>query len=177
MLLANANQVVSRDRLIDALWEDAPPPTAAGSLHNLVSGVRRAVGDALVTRDGGYVLHVMPGECDAERFAALAERGSVALAAGDAERADAILREALALWRGPPLGDLAGDRALADEAARLVDAWLVALEDRTTPIFSSAATTRSSESSRRSPPSTRCGSGCMPRRCSRCTGRAARPRR
>src|SRR5215213_7628319 len=74
VLLANANQVVSRDRLIDALWEDAPPPTAAGSLHNLVSGVRRVVGDALVTRDGGYVLHVVPGECDAERFAALAER-------------------------------------------------------------------------------------------------------
>jgi len=130
VLLANANQVVSRDRLIDALWEDAPPPTAAGSLHNLVSGVRRVVGDALVTRDGGYVLHVVPGECDAERFAALAERGSAALAAGDAGRADATLREALALWRGPPLGDLAGNRALADEAARLDEARLVALEDR-----------------------------------------------
>ena len=130
VLLANANQVVSRDRLIDALWEDAPPPTAAGSLHNLVSGVRRAVGDALVTRDGGYVLCVGPGELDAERFASLAERGSAALAAGDAERADATLREALALWRGPPLGDLAGHRALADEAARLDEARLVALEDR-----------------------------------------------
>ena len=130
VLLANANQVVSRDRLIDALWEDAAPPSAAGSLHNLVSGVRRAVGDALVTRDGGYALCVAPGELDAERFASLAERGSTALAAGDAERAEAILREALALWRGPPLGDLAGHRALADEAARLDEARLVALEDR-----------------------------------------------
>src|SRR4051812_30183736 len=63
VLLLHANEVLSSDRLIDALWGEAPPATAPGSLHNLVHGVRKALGNGeLVTRDHGYVLEVAPGE-------------------------------------------------------------------------------------------------------------------
>jgi peptide/nickel transport system substrate-binding protein len=131
VLLLHANRVVSRDRLIDALWGETPPPTAHNSLHNVVSGIRKGLGNGeLVTRDGGYMLHVAPGELDADRFAELVQHGAAAHARGDPESAAALLREALELWRGPPLGDLAYHPALADEAARLEEARLVALEER-----------------------------------------------
>src|SRR4051794_32828353 len=107
VLLLARNEVVSSDRLIDALWGEAPPASATGSLHNLVSALRKALGGRIVTRGHGYALAVEPGELDAEEFEALAARGRAALADGDAETAGARLGEALALWRGPALGDLA----------------------------------------------------------------------
>jgi YVTN family beta-propeller protein len=131
VLLMHANEAVTSDRLIDALWGESPPPTAPGSLHNLVSGLRKAVGDGrLVTRDGGYLLCVADDELDAHRFDALAERGRRALVDGEAEPAAALLREGLALWRGPAFADLAYEPALQSEAARLEDRRLAALEDR-----------------------------------------------
>jgi DNA-binding SARP family transcriptional activator len=101
VLLLHANETLSSDRLVDALWGEAPPPTAGRSLHNLVSGLRKALGNgALVTRGHAYALQVADGELDADRFAALAARGRAALDAGDAPTAAEVLREALALWRG-----------------------------------------------------------------------------
>src|SRR5881392_2423243 len=88
VLLLHANEAISSDRLIDALWGEAPPPTAARSLHNLISALRKGLGDGqLVTRSHGYLLHVAEGELDAQRFAALSDQGRAALAAGDPARA------------------------------------------------------------------------------------------
>ena len=131
VLLLHANEAISSDRLIDALWGESPPPAASGSLHNLVSGLRKAVVDGrLVTKGGGYLLRVADGELDAQRFDALVERGRRALAEGDAEHAAKSLREALVLWRGPAFADLAYEPALQSEASRLDERRLAALEDR-----------------------------------------------
>jgi DNA-binding SARP family transcriptional activator len=103
LLLLHRNAVVSRDRLLDELWGDQPPDTAATAIQVYVSQLRKALGrDAIVTQPPGYLVRVRDGELDLERF----ER-SVA-AARDAPPADAsdLLREALALWRGPPLAEL-----------------------------------------------------------------------
>src|SRR4051794_11880480 len=101
VLLLRANEVISSELLIDALWGESPPPAAAGSLHNLTAALRKALGEgALVTRAGGYVLVVGEDELDAWHFQALAEQGREALAAGEPARAAGLLREGLALWRG-----------------------------------------------------------------------------
>src|SRR5689334_3593366 len=108
VLLVHADTPVPNDRLIDALWGDAPPPTASRSLHNLVSGLRKSLGDGrLVTHPrGGYQLTLDGDEIDAARFDALSDEGRDALAAGDPQRGAQLLRDALALWRGPAFGEL-----------------------------------------------------------------------
>src|SRR5882724_9933240 len=99
-LLLHANEAVSRDRLMDAVWGDAPPPSAHQSLDSYISRLRRALGsDRIVRRPRGYVLVVEPGELDLDRFEALVRTGREAAAGGDVERASADLRAALALWR------------------------------------------------------------------------------
>jgi YVTN family beta-propeller protein len=131
VLLLHANQTLSRDRLIDALWGEAAPPTAARSLHNLVSGLRKRLGNgALVTQGHGYALRVADGELDLQRFDALARRGHAALLDGDADRAATLLGEALELWRGPPLADLAYEPAVRGEVERLEERRLAALGER-----------------------------------------------
>jgi DNA-binding SARP family transcriptional activator len=83
VLLLHRNRALSSDRLIDALWGESPPPTAARSLHNHVSALRKALGvGALVTRGHGYELRVGDDELDAQRFAELTERGRAALEQG-----------------------------------------------------------------------------------------------
>src|SRR5688500_12600007 len=65
VLLLHANETLSSDRLIDAMWGEAPPPTATQSLHNLVSGLRKGLGNGqLVTHGHGYALRVLEGELD-----------------------------------------------------------------------------------------------------------------
>src|SRR5215218_1510710 len=110
LLLIHRNEVVSSERLIDALWGEAPPPSAAKALQNAVLQVRRALGPeagVLHTERRGYVLRVAPGELDAECFEQLARGGRDALDAGDAATAAERLGQALALWRGPAHADLA----------------------------------------------------------------------
>src|ERR687888_2335927 len=100
ILLLHANEVVSRDRLIDELWGSAPPETAATALQVHVSQLRKVLGrDAIVTRSPGYMVSVGPGALDLDRFEELA----AAARDQDAAAAAAALREALALWRGPAL--------------------------------------------------------------------------
>jgi YVTN family beta-propeller protein len=131
VLLLHANRAVSSDRLIDALWGEAPPVSATGSLHNLVSGLRKALGAGrLVTQGRGYLLQVADEELDARRFDALSAHGRAALAADQPGRAAELLRDALALWRGPAFGDLAYEAALQDGAASLEERRLGAVEDR-----------------------------------------------
>ena len=133
LLLIHRNDVVSSERLIDALWGEAPPPSAPKALQNAVLQVRRALGPeagSLRTERGGYVLRVAPGELDAERFAALADAGREALERGDAAAAADELRQALSLWRGRPLADLGYESFAQPEIARLEEERLAALEDR-----------------------------------------------
>lgn len=131
VLLLHPHQALSSDRLIDALWGESPPPTAGRSLHNLVSALRKALDNsALVTRGRAYALEVGPDELDAQRFVALADRGRAALDDGDADTAARILREALDLWRGDALADVAYEPAVQEHAARLDERRLEAIEDR-----------------------------------------------
>jgi len=130
-LLLHANAPVPRDRLVDDLWEEEPPATAADALYVYVSHLRGIVGrEALRTRGSGYELAVDPGRLDVQRFEQRARSGREALEAGGAEQAAAILREALALWRGPAFGDLADARFAQPAAAALEAQRLTVLEDR-----------------------------------------------
>jgi DNA-binding SARP family transcriptional activator/pimeloyl-ACP methyl ester carboxylesterase len=130
LLLLNANRTVGRDRIVDELWGVDPPETAQKMVQIHVSQLRRALPDArLETRGRGYALAVDPDELDVSRFERLAASGQEALARGDADAAAALLREALALWRGPALEELAEPFARR-EGARLEEARLAALEGR-----------------------------------------------
>ena len=132
LLLLHANELVSRDRLIDALWGDRPPGTAGHSLDVQASRLRKAFepDELLVTRTGGYVLEVEPEQIDARRFERLLEEGRRANAAGDPSAALAALEAALGLWRGDALGDLAYEEFARAEADRLDELRLVATEER-----------------------------------------------
>jgi YVTN family beta-propeller protein len=131
LLLLHANEVVSTDRLLDELWGERPPRTAAKSLQTYVSQLRRVLGDvAIATRGHGYVLSVAAGACDAGRFRELVARGDHALAEGEPETAATTLHEALALWRGPVLGELGAESWARAEVERLEEERLQALEAR-----------------------------------------------
>jgi WD40 repeat protein/DNA-binding SARP family transcriptional activator len=132
MLLLNANQSVSGDRLATALWGEDAPAGSAKTVQVYVSRLRKALdrADLVTTSPAGYCLHVEPDELDADRFAHKVEEGSAALAAGRPERAGTILRDALALWRGPPLADMAFEPFAQPEIARLEEQRLTALELR-----------------------------------------------
>ena len=126
ILLLHANEVVAMDRIVDDLWAGSPPRNAVTSVHNAVGKLRRLVGDhSIVTRPPGYVLSVERANVDAHRFEDLV-RG--ARAAEPAARA-AALREALALWRGDALIDVAYESFAATEASRLEELRLVAREE------------------------------------------------
>jgi DNA-binding SARP family transcriptional activator len=127
LLLLRANEVVATETLIDRLWDERPPSTAAKVVQVQVWRLRRALGaEALVTRPPGYLLQVGAEEYDLARFEQLvgdARGASPAVAAGK-------LREALALWRGTPLADLAHEDFATAEVARLEELRVIALEQR-----------------------------------------------
>jgi predicted ATPase/DNA-binding SARP family transcriptional activator len=104
-LLLQANEAVSTDRLIDGIWGESPPSSALGALQVHVHALRKALGTDRVEKD----------ELDLLRFERLLENDP---------------REALALWRGPALADLAFEPFARAEAARLEEARLAALEAR-----------------------------------------------
>lgn len=131
LLLLHRNEVVAADHLVNELWGESPPPTAAKMVQVYVSRLRKELGrERLVTRAGGYTLHVGPEELDLDRFERLRVEGRRTLAAGDAERAADSLHRALKLWRGTPLSDLGDERFAELERARLGELRLAALEDR-----------------------------------------------
>ena len=131
LLLLRANEVVARDRLIDELWRDHAPESAANALAALVARLRRVLpADVLVTRSGGYEVRVEPDALDLHRFERLVEEGSRALAAGDAANAAERLRTALSLWRGPPLADFSYEPFAESTIGRLEELRLTAIENR-----------------------------------------------
>src|SRR5438477_10811955 len=120
VLLLHANEVVPSDQLIDELWGDAPPETAAKIVQNNVSQLRKLFGpDVLLTSGPGYLLRAEPDQLDATHFERLVEAGRNALARGDAQTAAATLREALGLWRGAALADFTYDAFAQSDIARL----------------------------------------------------------
>jgi basic membrane lipoprotein Med (substrate-binding protein (PBP1-ABC) superfamily)/DNA-binding SARP family transcriptional activator len=134
VLLVHAGEVVSNERLIELVWGYDPPRTAAHSVQIYVSGLRRALeplggGPVIVTRTPGYTLLAEPESIDALRFRRLVAEGHGELRGGDPERAAAVLREALALWRGAPLSDFVYEEFAREPIRRLQALRLDALEE------------------------------------------------
>jgi YVTN family beta-propeller protein len=129
-LLLRANEAVPTGALIDALWGDRPPDTVAKVVQTYVSQLRKALGPALETRPGAYLLRVEPGALDLDVFERRAAEGRRALAEGNAERAAGKLDEALGLWRGPALAEFRNEPFALPEQRRLDEARLAAQEDR-----------------------------------------------
>jgi DNA-binding SARP family transcriptional activator/DNA-binding beta-propeller fold protein YncE len=138
LLLLRANEVVPLDRLIDELWGESPPDSAANIVQGYVSHLRKALEpdrgrgkhELLVSRAPGYMLRIGRDQYDADRFVRLSEEGRRLLEEGDADSASERLRTALSLWRGPALADLAYESFARPEAERLEELRLGTLEDR-----------------------------------------------
>ncbi len=131
VLLLRRGETVSMDRLIDELWGERAPATAAKTAQVYVSNLRKVLGDGVVVTHGrGYELAIESGQVDLDRFRMLVSQGRGALQAGDARKASGRLGEALAMWRGPPLADFEHEPFAQGEAARLEEERLAALEDR-----------------------------------------------
>jgi DNA-binding SARP family transcriptional activator len=101
LLLLHANRRISRDRLIEDLWDGRPPPEAIQTLQSYVSRLRRLLGleVQISARQGGYVITMPTAALDVERFRDLTERGHRALRSAQYDEASRVLREALCLWR------------------------------------------------------------------------------
>jgi DNA-binding SARP family transcriptional activator len=135
-LLLNANRAVSTDQLIDTLWGSSDPraghrlQVAVSRLRKTLEPLNQGSVPALRSVHGGYLFAVEDNELDAEVFEAAVEEGRRALAAGHPERAAELLRGALALWRGPPLAEVAFEDFAQPEIRRLEEARLLAVEAR-----------------------------------------------
>ena len=131
VLLLHRGEPVSSDRLIDALWGEQAPASAIKIVQGYVSNLRKVLGDGLlVTQGRGYLLRAEPGQADLDRFESLVATGRRALQDGDAAGAAALLREGLALWRGPPLADFEYESFAQSEIAKLEESRLAAVEER-----------------------------------------------
>ena len=127
LLLVHAGEVVATERLVTELWGERPPKTATTSLQNFVSQLRKLLGpDTLETKAPGYVVRVDRRRFDLARFEDL-----VSTARGkEPEERSRLLREALELWRGPPLADFVFEDFAQGEIRRLEELRLGALEER-----------------------------------------------
>ena len=137
LLLLHRGETLGTERLIDELWGERPPATAAKSLRVHVSRLRGALSagsggrsdELVVTRAHGYQLVLDPEHLDAQRFERLIAEGRRELAVGRPERAVVALEEGLALWRGRPLDDLAYEPFAQQAIARLDDMRAAATEE------------------------------------------------
>ena len=131
LLLLSRNEVVSTERLIDALWGAEPPASAAHGIEVAVSNLRRQLSHEVVrTRPPGYLVPLAAGDLDVDLFAALIADAAAARSRGEPAVAACALREALALWRGDALADISAAPFAALESLRLEDLRLAALEAR-----------------------------------------------
>src|SRR5438105_10341432 len=134
VLLLHANEFVSRERLIDELWGESPPPTAKKAINVYVSQLRKALTrnghDPIATEDGGYRISVGADELDVLHLRRLLASARERAAAGELQAAAEPLCEALALWRGPTLAGLLLESHGRDEVAQLDELRATALVDR-----------------------------------------------
>jgi DNA-binding SARP family transcriptional activator len=131
VLLLHPNSIVARERLIDELWGEQPPPTASKIVQTYISQLRRALGrDVIVTEPPGYLLRVDEDALDATRFRSLAGEARRLAANGNQEQAHAAYSDALALWRGAPLADVVFESFARNEVEQLEEERLIALMDR-----------------------------------------------
>ena len=136
ILLVHANKTVSTERLIEQLFARSASGAGNGAnaIHVAVSRLRRSLGDGagamLLTSRGGYALELEPEQLDAAMFESLLEQGRDLLARGDPSGASVRLGEALGLWRGPPLADLAAVEGVQAEVRRLEELRLLAEMER-----------------------------------------------
>jgi DNA-binding SARP family transcriptional activator len=133
VLLMEAGRAVPVDRLVDELWGERPPPSAAATVRGYVMRLRRLLGgdpgSPLVTRGRDYELVVADGDVDARVFSGLVTSARHALADGQPAAAAAKLSQGLALWRGPALANVPASPAVTAEAERLGQLRLAAVED------------------------------------------------
>jgi YVTN family beta-propeller protein len=131
ILLLHRGEPLSVDRLVDELWGERSPDTATKTVQVYISRLRKELGEGVVlTRGGGYLLDIEPEQIDAVRFERLAHDGMSALERREPSGARALLGEALDLWRGPALDDLAYEEFAQGEIARLEELRLATLEER-----------------------------------------------
>ena len=139
LLLLNANEVVSRDRIVDELWGEDPPASVAKIVQVYVSALRRLLepgrrrgepNRVLVTRAPGYLLAIEPDDLDLTRVERLREEAGQVRARGDAAASRAKLGEALSLWRGQPLADFAYEPFAQAAIARVEGLRLAVIEER-----------------------------------------------
>ncbi len=126
LLIANPNETVFTEHLIEELWGGEVPRSAAGTVQTYIYQLRRAIQIdepdlSLVTKPSGYQLRIDPERLDVHQFERLAEQGSAALEAGDLSRASQLLYRALRLWRGRAFGGV--------ECGQLLSAYIVRLEE------------------------------------------------
>ena len=131
LLVIQANEVVSTDRLVEDLWSGDAPRTARKSLQVHISRLRRELGDGVIeTRPLGYVLRIDPREVDAVVFKELVDRACEHLTDDEPEASSRLLADALALWRGRALEGMDDIPTARAYAGRLEDLRLAAVELR-----------------------------------------------
>src|SRR5688500_11065946 len=159
MLALSANTTVSVERLVEGLWGEEPPPTAAKMVQQYVSQLRRLLpengGARIATHGRGYELQVDPAAVDALRF----ERLVAHAADGNGARGE-LAREALALWHGVPLAGMLEEPFAAAEVRRLEELHLAATELALEDDIDAGRTARRSAGCARWSTSTRCASPC-----------------
>ncbi|HEX7135826.1 MAG TPA: BTAD domain-containing putative transcriptional regulator [Iamia sp.] len=136
ILLLHANRIVPTDMLVDRLWDGEAPATATATLHGYLSGLRKALepegsdraGRVLITRSPGYVLELDPGQLDITGFETLNREAHRHAEAERWREASDRFAEALALWRGPALGEAADAPFARATATALEEARLAALD-------------------------------------------------
>jgi DNA-binding SARP family transcriptional activator len=130
VLLVHRGEPVSTERLIDELWGEQAPASATKIVQRYVSNLRKVLGDGLlVTHGHGYLLTPEPDQTDLDHSESLVVDSRRALQHGDARSGATRLREALGLWRGPPLADFAYESFAQPEIARLEESRLTAVEE------------------------------------------------
>ncbi|MEO8265487.1 MAG: BTAD domain-containing putative transcriptional regulator [Ilumatobacteraceae bacterium] len=132
LLACRPGRDVSAEALIDAMWGDDPPPSAAKTVQSHVVRLRQslaAAGDAIQTSPGGYRLNIDPASTDVTRFERLATEGANELRLGHFAASTKLLCAALELWRGPALIEFGDANFAIGDRVRLEERRLTALED------------------------------------------------
>lgn len=130
-LALDAGNTVTTAHLVDAVWGEEPPPSAAKTLQSHISRLRHVLPPGLIeTADGGYRLTVRPDEVDAHRLEALVDDARHARSTGDDRLAATLLDDAVTLWRSTPLDDLADGAFRTGQLARLEAVYESAVDER-----------------------------------------------